>query len=157
MRETWVQSLDWEDPLEKGKATHSSTVARRIPWTIKSTGSQRVRHDWASFTFTLLLNCSNWVFDLTLVIKQHIWEHHSMWHGWLPPPFWKFFSTWLLGHHTILVFLLPHCHWPCLLSLYSTFLSLIAYTLKLSIPLPSVGFLFVWLVGWLAFYQELSL
>ena len=45
MQETWVQSLDWEDPLEKEKATHSSTVARRIPWTIKSTGSQRVRHD----------------------------------------------------------------------------------------------------------------
>ena len=29
----WVQSLDWEDPLEKGKATHSSIVAWRIPWT----------------------------------------------------------------------------------------------------------------------------
>ena len=34
MRETWVQSLDWEDPLEKGKATHSSILAWRIPWTV---------------------------------------------------------------------------------------------------------------------------
>ena len=34
MRETWVQSLGWEDPLEKGKATHSSTLSRRIPWTV---------------------------------------------------------------------------------------------------------------------------
>jgi len=34
MRQTWVQSLDWEDPLEKGKATHSSILAWRIPWTI---------------------------------------------------------------------------------------------------------------------------
>ena len=34
MWEAWVQSLGWEDPLEKGKATHSSTVAWRIPWTI---------------------------------------------------------------------------------------------------------------------------
>ena len=34
MWETWVQSLDWEDPLEKGKATHSSILAWRIPWTI---------------------------------------------------------------------------------------------------------------------------
>ena len=34
MRETWVQSLGWEDPLEKGKATHSSILAWRIPWTI---------------------------------------------------------------------------------------------------------------------------
>ena len=33
MQETWVQSLDWEDPLEKGKATHSSILAWRIPWT----------------------------------------------------------------------------------------------------------------------------
>ena len=34
MWETWVQSLGWEDPLEKGKATHSSILARRIPWTV---------------------------------------------------------------------------------------------------------------------------
>ena len=34
MWETWVRSLDWEDPLEKGKATHSSILAWRIPWTI---------------------------------------------------------------------------------------------------------------------------
>ena len=34
MRETWVRSLGWEDPLEKGKATHSSIVAWRIPWTV---------------------------------------------------------------------------------------------------------------------------
>ena len=32
MWETWVQSLGWEDPLEKGKATGSSILARRIPW-----------------------------------------------------------------------------------------------------------------------------
>jgi len=31
--ETWVQSLGWEDPLDKGKATHSSILAWRIPWT----------------------------------------------------------------------------------------------------------------------------
>ena len=34
MQETWVPSLGWEDPLEKGTATHSSTLAWRIPWTI---------------------------------------------------------------------------------------------------------------------------
>ena len=33
-RETWVQSLGWEDPLEKGKATHSSILAWTIPWTL---------------------------------------------------------------------------------------------------------------------------
>ena len=47
MRETWVRSLGWEDPLEEGVATHSSIVAWRIPWTeepggLQSMGSQRV-------------------------------------------------------------------------------------------------------------------
>ena len=45
MQETLVQSLGWEDPLEKGKATHSSILARRIPWTVESMGLQRVGHD----------------------------------------------------------------------------------------------------------------
>ena len=40
MQETPVQFLGWEDPLEKGTATHSSILAWRIPWTIQSTGSQ---------------------------------------------------------------------------------------------------------------------
>ena len=34
MQETWVQFLGWKDPLEKGKATHSSVLAWRIPWTV---------------------------------------------------------------------------------------------------------------------------
>ena len=34
MRETWVRSLGWEDPMEKGIATHSSILARRIPWAV---------------------------------------------------------------------------------------------------------------------------
>ena len=34
VQETWVWSLAWEDPLEKGKATHSSILAGRIPWTV---------------------------------------------------------------------------------------------------------------------------
>ena len=34
MQETWVPSLGWEDPLKKGKATHSSILAQRIPWTV---------------------------------------------------------------------------------------------------------------------------
>ena len=53
MQETWVQSLGWEDPLEKGMATHSSILAWRIPWTeehgwLQSVGSQRVGHDLAT-------------------------------------------------------------------------------------------------------------
>ena len=50
MQETSVQSLSWEDPLEKGMATHSSVLAWRIPWTeepggLQSIGLQRVGHD----------------------------------------------------------------------------------------------------------------
>ena len=45
MQETWVRSLGWEDPLEKGEVTHSSILAWRIPWTVQSKGSQKVRHD----------------------------------------------------------------------------------------------------------------
>ena len=50
MQETRVQSLGWEDPLEKEMATHSSILAWRIPWTeepgrLQSTGSQRVGHN----------------------------------------------------------------------------------------------------------------
>ena len=50
VQETWVQSLGWEDPLERGKATHSSVLAWRIPWTeepggLQSTGLQRVGLD----------------------------------------------------------------------------------------------------------------
>ena len=45
MQETWVRSLGWEDPLEKGTATHSSILAWRISWTIQSMGLQRVGHN----------------------------------------------------------------------------------------------------------------
>ena len=50
MQETRVRSLGWEDPLEEGKATHSSTLAWRIPWTeepgrLQSIGLHRVGHD----------------------------------------------------------------------------------------------------------------
>ena len=50
MLETWVQSLGWEDPLEKGMATHASTLAWKSPLTeepgrLQSMVLQRVRHD----------------------------------------------------------------------------------------------------------------
>ena len=58
MKGTWVQSLNWKDPLEKEMVTHSSILAQRIPWTEKpgglwSMGSQRVRHDRGTDACTL--------------------------------------------------------------------------------------------------------
>ena len=52
MQESWVQSLGWEDPLEEGMATHSSTLAWRILWTeesrrLQSMESRRIRHNWS--------------------------------------------------------------------------------------------------------------
>ena len=87
MWETWVRSLGWEDPLEEGMATHSSILAWRIPmdrgaWWATVTGSQRVRHDWATKHSTaqswfILLNwnfvplISNAPFPLLLVPGNH--------------------------------------------------------------------------------------
>ena len=58
--ETWVRSLGQEDPLEKEMATHSSTLAWKIPWMeehsmLQSIGSQRVGHDRVT-----LLKCTAW-------------------------------------------------------------------------------------------------
>ena len=55
MWETWVWFLGWEDPMEKGMASHPSILAWRIPWTeepgrLQPMGSQRVRYDWVTNT-----------------------------------------------------------------------------------------------------------
>ena len=62
MRESQVQSLGWEDPLEAGMATHSSIPAWRIPWTeepgrLQSMGLRRVRHDWVTNTVCIHYHC----------------------------------------------------------------------------------------------------
>ena len=59
--ETWVRSPGWEDPLEKEIATHSSTLAWKIPWMeepsrLQSMGSQRIRHDWATSLCLFILS-----------------------------------------------------------------------------------------------------
>ena len=72
-----VRSLGREDPLEKEMATHSSTLAWKIPWTeehdgLQSTGSQRVRYDWAtSIHFTSLHYCVRYHFPPNLSVPLH--------------------------------------------------------------------------------------
>ena len=56
MQETQAQSLGWEDPLEKGMATHSTILAWRIPWTeepggLQSMGLQRVGHECTTHVY----------------------------------------------------------------------------------------------------------
>ena len=58
MPETQIQSLGWEDPLEKEMAIHSGILAQKIPWTeepggLQSVGLQRVRHEWQTNINTL--------------------------------------------------------------------------------------------------------
>ena len=59
MQETPVWFLGQKDPLEKGKATHSSSLTWRIPWTIQSMVLQRVRHDWATFSSLQMVRFSS--------------------------------------------------------------------------------------------------
>ena len=61
MQKTRVQNLGWEGPLEKGVGTHFNVLACRNPWTeepsrLQSMGSQRVRHNWETFTSLHLVN-----------------------------------------------------------------------------------------------------
>ena len=118
MQESGVRSLGQEDPLEKEMATHSSIFAWRIPWTeesggLQSMGSQRVRHDYVTNTFTFHRrgNSSHLVHNVRagkmgqeLGAKPHMWgrfllpghtEQSSQSHGCSP-------STQLTGeiqHH----------------------------------------------------------
>ena len=71
MQETWVQSLGWEDPLETGKATHSSILTWRSPWTVQSLVLQRVGHDGETFTFT---STSTWM-------SNHFQQSVAHWYG----------------------------------------------------------------------------
>ena len=71
MWETQVQSMGREDPLEEAMANHSRTLAWKIPWTeehcrLQSTGSQRVRHDWAT-SLSFFLSLSNKVLVLNII------------------------------------------------------------------------------------------
>ena len=80
MEETCVRFLSWEDPLENGKATHSHILAWKIPQTVQSMGSQRVRHDLATFTsfhvgFSGLERCVDGGRDLpTYITGLTVWK-----------------------------------------------------------------------------------
>ena len=66
--------LGLEDPLEKGKATHSSILAWGIPRTVQSMGLQRVENDWAAFTFTFnSFKISDKILIAYDIILVHLW------------------------------------------------------------------------------------
>ena len=66
MREIWVQSLSWKDPLEKGKATHCSILAWRIPWSVHGvTKSQTRLSDFHFYTGVVFIKALEANFGLT--------------------------------------------------------------------------------------------
>ena len=73
MQETWVRSLGWEDPLEKGKATHSSILAYRIPWTESSS---------LKFSFESILASRHLIKQL---VESNLWYMCHSVHLFLPP------------------------------------------------------------------------
>ena len=102
MQETWVWSLGWADPLEKGMATHSSSLAWRIPWTeepggLQSMGSQSIEYNRGTFTHILI--SSPWwnllLSDVVLFIYVLMCSH--------PPPVLE----WKLHRERLL--LIPEC------------------------------------------------
>ena len=83
MWETWVWSLGWEDPLEKGKTTNSSILAWRIPWTVYSMEVAKNQTQLSDFHFTSAV--------MFLVIRSASIIHYLdnlkiLWSNCLPTP-----------------------------------------------------------------------
>ena len=99
MRETWVWSLGWGDPLVKGIATQSSILARKIPWTeepgrLQSMRSQRVGYYWVT-SLSLFMVCQNFPIFF-------FWPLHSSCRIIVPQPgieltLWQW-KHWILIH-----------------------------------------------------------
>ena len=80
--ETQVRSLGREDPLEKEMATHSSTLAWKIPWMeetgmLQSMGSQRVRHNRATSLYSLYVISVFYLYDPLIHMKARIVLNHA--------------------------------------------------------------------------------
>ena len=99
-QETRVRSLGREDPLEKGMATHSSILAREIPWTeepggLQPMGLQRVRHEWTTKHVVLFQVYSK-------VIQLHVYRYfYTHTHTYI---FFQFFP--IIGYYSIKLFCL---------------------------------------------------
>ena len=111
MWETWVQSLGWEDPLEKEMATHSSILAWRIPRTeepcgLQTKGSQRVGHDWATTIHTV--SYRSWFMPTSRASVITILQDR------LPHPLLYSISlTWCPAPHSQKLLLYPFLCWRC--------------------------------------------
>ena len=100
IQETWVWSLDQEDALENGMATHSSILAWRITWTEESgrvqfMGLQRVRCGWATNTFfTFFLSINAWLWNRCLQTVARYLLKLITWNSMISWRFWKNINTY---------------------------------------------------------------
>ena len=132
-QEIWVWSLGWEDPLEKGTATHSSSLAWRIPWTeepggLQSMGLHRAGHDWA--TSLSLTHSSSLAWRIPWIEEPGGLQSmglHRAGHDWV---------TFALIHSIYLSIPISHPTWyPCLCSLYLCLY--FCFIIRLSMPVVS--------------------
>ena len=77
MQEPRVQSLGWKDPLEKGMATSFSIPWIKKPGRLQSTGLQRVRHDWVTFTSLHIKIQSFFLFLIIIIIINYCCFGHT--------------------------------------------------------------------------------
>ena len=112
MRETWVRSLGWEDPLEKEMATHSSTIAWKIPWTeepgrLQSMGSQRVGHDWATSLSLSYNHCpniqENTISTCVFLLSSILWKRRQLFYFQVKEQWGHFWNFALEGPQTFVL------------------------------------------------------
>ena len=137
MQETWVPSLGWEDPLEKGKATHSSILAWRIPWTtVHGVAKSQTRlsdfhfHTFTQWSivlshYTLFIHLSMmglWVSSTLVVMKDFLTTHFCVgslisWHLCVPHFRFLLFFGWeikfLRRCLSVNVLSISHMVWLC--------------------------------------------
>ena len=84
VQETWVQSLGWEDPLEKGTAIHSSILAWRIPWTVHGVAKSWTRLSGFHFSFFCVTYALLGRRSLTVMTDENMTENMKQIKGHRP-------------------------------------------------------------------------
>ena len=113
MWETWVQYLGWKDPLEKGKATHSSILAWRIPWIVHGVSNSRTQLSYFHLALCvqlILILCFSLSIIIIIISDQPVSNYSSLHCCCASQPFFVSLMTVLGTCIFVLIFLLRFCH-----------------------------------------------